>query len=96
MDVREGNVSLLKPCKSLRRSVVGEHKHCLAQPPFDAGRLEVSGKRQEPNTLAHCVDARDPDFSGRAQDRRPPSASALPAAAKEHVIGERTGHRGYR
>src|SRR5262249_36259962 len=58
----------------------------LAEPPYvpDDWRF---GKRQEPNTLHYCVDARDPDFPV-ARKIGAAIASALLLQAKEHVIGE--------
>jgi polar amino acid transport system substrate-binding protein len=46
------------------------------------------GKRQEPNTLHYCVDARDPDFPV-ARKIGAAIASALLLQPKEHVIGEK-------
>src|SRR5262245_1185933 len=58
----------------------------LAQPPFVPDDWKF-GKRQEPNTLHYCVDARDPDFP-LARKIGAAIASALLLAPKEHVIGE--------
>ena len=58
----------------------------LAQPPFVPDDWKF-GKRQEPNTLHYCVDARDPDFPV-ARKIGAAIASALLLAPKEHVIGE--------
>src|SRR3954469_19556437 len=58
----------------------------LAHPPFVPDDWKF-GKRQEPNTLHYCVDARDPDFPV-ARKIGAAIASALLLQAKEHVIGE--------
>src|SRR5215470_1641382 len=58
----------------------------LAQTPFVPDDWKF-GKRQEPNTLHYCVDARDPDFPV-ARKIGAAIASALLLAPKEHVIGE--------
>src|SRR5215510_278483 len=58
----------------------------LAQTPFVPDDWKF-GKRQEPNTLHYCVDARDPDFPV-ARKVGAAIASALLLAPKEHVIGE--------
>src|SRR5262249_51899893 len=58
----------------------------LAQPPFVPDDWKF-GKRQEPNTLHYCVDARDPDFPV-ARKIGAAIASALLLAPKEHVLGE--------
>jgi len=63
----------------LAACVVGSTSIALAQPPFVPDDWKF-GKRQEPNTLHYCVDARDPDFSGRAQDRRRHRLGAAAAA----------------
>ena len=57
-----------------------------AQPPFVPDDWKF-GKRQEPNTLHYCVDARDPDFPV-ARKIGAAIASALLLQPKEHVLGE--------
>src|SRR5262249_32799236 len=57
-----------------------------AQPPYVPDDWKF-GKRQEPNTLHYCVDARDPDFPV-ARKIGAAIASALLLQPKEHVIGE--------
>jgi len=58
----------------------------IAQTPYVPDDWKF-GKRQEPNTLHYCVDARDPDFPV-ARKIGAAIASALLLAPKEHVIGE--------
>ncbi len=66
--------------------VIGSTNIALAQPPFVPDDWKF-GKRQEPNTLHYCVDARDPDFPV-ARKIGAAIASALLLQPKEHVIGE--------